>query len=80
MTIVPLAPKQAADIANDVYQIRNFGIARAMQATSGLSLKESGNSGFQRPEERLRGSSGVKFFKAEKGFGFISPGTGHRQG
>jgi hypothetical protein len=80
MTVVPISPKQAADIANDVYLIRNFGISKTMKATGGLSLKESGNSGFQRPEERLRGSSGVKFFKAEKGFGFISPGTGHRQG
>jgi len=78
--IPPLSPSQASNIAKDVYKIRDFGISRAMQASTGLGLTGDDGSSFNRPDERLRGSSGIKYFKTEKGFGFISPGQGSRQG
>lgn len=80
----PLAPTGAAKIAQTVYGIQTNEIDDALQQDSGLgkAFKESDFplEGVDPLRKRIKGSTGVMWFRGETGMGLGTVGAGSREG
>ncbi|MGH7461188.1 MAG: lipase family protein [Longimicrobiales bacterium] len=75
--MVPLSPKEAAEIARGVYRLRTDSVSEIRERGQTLGCEgifQVGNT------SRFEGSSGGLFWKQLSGFGYIAAGEGARQG